>query len=176
MIRILWMAVGALLNRVRGGLFDFSGNKLLFPLFLALFARDIETTICVFVAAYVGQQFGWGTYIGALFGAAPSQAEVPQIDEIVNSVRITLHGKVVYLSEYPRIWGFAALGLRGLMWSFFIGLAVRSIPVMLCGVLMPLCYLFGEALDRLLFKRGGKTAWNLGEWLWGAVLTGFVIW
>ena len=72
------MAAGALLNRVRGGLFDFGGNKLLFPL-LALFARDIETTVCVFVAAYVGQQFGWGTYIGALFGTAPSQAEVPQI-------------------------------------------------------------------------------------------------
>ncbi len=124
----------------------------------------------------MGQQFGWGTYIGALFGTAPSQAEVPQIDEIVNSVRITLHGKVVRLSEYPRLWGFAALGLRGLMWSFFIGLAVRSIPVMLCGALMPLCYLFGEAIDRRLLRKGGKTAWNLGEWLWGAALTGFVVW
>ena len=102
--------------------------------------------------------------------------EVPQIDEIVNSVKFTFKGKTVYLSEYPRVWGFAALALRGLMWSFFIGLALQSVPVMVCGVLMPVCYALTGFLDRMVIKKGGKTAWNLGEWLWGAVLTAFVLW
>ena len=31
---MLLIAAGAFLNRLRGGLFDFGGNKLLFPLFL----------------------------------------------------------------------------------------------------------------------------------------------
>jgi len=176
MLKLLLIAGGAFLNRVRGGLFDFGGNKLLFPFFLALTAGELRTGICVFAAAYVGQQFGWGTYIGALYGAAPKQPEVPQIDEIVNSIRITFKGKCVYLSEYPRWWGFAALGLRGLLWSFLVGLAVNSVPVMLCGLLMPVCYMLTGILDSILIKKGGKTAWNIGEWLWGAVLTGFFVW
>lgn len=101
-VKILAIAGGAFLNRVRGGLFDFCGNKLLFPLFLSLAAGCPGAVLCTFIAAYVGQQFGWGTYIGALYGAVPTQAEVPQIDEIVNSVKFTFKGKTVYLSEYPR--------------------------------------------------------------------------
>ena len=176
MLKMLLIAAGAFLNRLRGGLFDFGGNKLLFPLFLALVSGSGGSFVCIFVAAYVGQQFGWGTYIGALYGTAPTQAEVPQIDEIVNALHITFKGKKVYLSEYPKVWGCAALALRGLMWSFFIGLAVNSVPVMAAGVLMPVCYLLTEAVDKLALKKGGKTAWNLGEWLWGAVLTAFVVW
>lgn len=175
-VKILAIAGGAFLNRVRGGLFDFCGNKLLFPLFLSLAAGCPGAVLCTFIAAYVGQQFGWGTYIGALYGSRPTQAEVPQIDEIVNSVKFTFKGKTVYLSEYPRVWGFAALALRGLMWSFFIGLALQSVPVIVCGVLMPVCYALTGFLDRMVIKKGGKTAWNLGEWLWGAVLTAFVLW
>ena len=34
---------------------------------------------------------------------------------------------------------------------------------MLCGALMPLCYLFGEAIDRRLLRKGGKTAWESGR-------------
>ena len=86
MIRLLWMAAGALLNRVRGGLFDFWRKTNCYR-FLALVARDIETTVCVFVAAY-GTAIRMGNSIcGAWFGTALPQAEVPQIDEIVNSVR-----------------------------------------------------------------------------------------
>ena len=176
MLKMLLIAAGAFLNRLRGGLFDFGGNKLLFPLFLALVSGSGGSFVCIFVAAYVGQQFGWGTYIGALYGTPPAQSEVPQIDEIVNALKISFKGKKVYLSEYPRAWGFAALALRGLMWSFFVGLAVGSPVVMLCGVLMPACYLAAEGCDCLLLKKGGKTAWNLGEWLWGAVFTAFVAW
>ena len=68
---------GALLNRVRGkGLFDFGGNKLLFSAFSALFARDIERRFAyLFLPPILGQRFRMGTYIGALFGTAPSQAE-----------------------------------------------------------------------------------------------------
>jgi len=175
-VKILLLAMGAFLNRVRGGLFDFSGNKLLFPLFLSFVGTTPGAMLCIFIAAYVGQQFGWGTYIGALYGSRPEQAEVPQIDEIVNSVKITLKGKTTYLSEYPRVWGFVALLLRGLMWSFLIGLAVQNVRIMLCGVLMPFCYALTGMADSFIVKKGGKTAWNLGEWLWGAVLTAFVLW
>ena len=96
-LKLLCIAVGGFLNRIRGGLFDFSGNKLLFPLFLSLFGGNFEVMFCAFFAAYVGQQFGWGTYIGALYGAAPTQAEVSEIDEIVNAVKITLGKKIFYL-------------------------------------------------------------------------------
>ena len=174
--QFLWIGLGAFLNRIRGGLFDFSGNKLLFPLFLAIICGNIETMICVFIAAYVGQQFGWGTYIGALYGSIPTQEEVPQIDEIVNSIYISLKGKKIYLSEYPRLWGFMALGLRGLVWSFFIGLAIGRLSMMICGIFMPFCYLLTYIIDKRFLKKGGKTAWNLGEWIWGAVITAFMIW
>ena len=86
MLKMLLIAAGAFLNRLRGGLFDFGGNKLLFPLFLALVSGSGGSFVCIFVAAYVGQQFGWGTYIGALYGTPPAQSEVPQIDEIVNAL------------------------------------------------------------------------------------------
>ena len=125
-VKILAIAGGAFLNRVRGGLFDFCGNKLLFPLFLSLAAGCPGAVLCTFIAAYVGQQFGWGTYIGALYGSRPIQAEVPQIDEIVNSVKFTFKGKTVYLSEYPRVWGFAALALRGAFLSVWLCRACRS--------------------------------------------------
>ena len=82
MIRLLWMAAGALLNRVRGGLFDFGGNKLLFPLLLCLPAISKRRFAYLLPPMWDSNSDG-EPYIGALFGTAPSQAEVPQIDEIV---------------------------------------------------------------------------------------------
>ena len=175
-LKFICIIGGGFLNRVRGGLFDFSGNKILFPLFLSFFGGSFDTAICTFIAAYVGQQFGWGTYIGALYGTSPTQAEVSEIDEIVNSLKITFDNKVIYLRDYPRLWGFTALALRGLLWSFLIGLALHSVVLMLCGVLMPICYMLTYFIDYYLLKKGGKTSWNLGEWLWGGVLTAFVLW
>ena len=175
-VKILAIAGGAFLNRVRGGLFDFCGNKLLFPLFCR-WRRGVRERCCARLLPLTSASSSAGELISALCtGSRPTQAEVPQIDEIVNSVKFTFKGKTVYLSEYPRVWGFAALALRGLMWSFFIGLALQSVPVMVCGVLMPVCYALTGFLDRMVIKKGGKTAWNLGEWLWGAVLTAFVLW
>lgn len=175
-LKILCILGGGFLNRIRGGLFDFSGNKLLFPLFLSFFGGNFEIMICTFIAAYVGQQFGWGTYIGALYGTPPTQDEVSEIDEIVNSAKVTFGDKVFYLRDYPRLWGFVALALRGLLWSFLIGLALHDVILMLAGLFMPICYLIGYFADDYLLNKGGKTAWNLGEWLWGGVLTAFVLW
>ena len=175
-LKILCIGVGGFLNRIRGGLFDFSGNKLLFPLFLSFFGGNWEIMICTFIAAYVGQQFGWGTYIGALYGTAPTQAEVSEIDEIVNSVKITFGGKVFYLKDYSRLWGFSALALRGLLWTFLIGLALHDVILMFAGLFMPFCYSVSYFIDKYWLKKCGKTAWNLGEWLWGGVLTAFVSW
>lgn len=47
-VKILAIAGGAFLNRVRGGLFDFCGNKLLFPLFLSLAAGCPGAVLCTF--------------------------------------------------------------------------------------------------------------------------------
>ena len=175
-LNIFCIVGGALLNRVRGGLFDFCGNKLLFPLFLSLLSGSFETMFCTFVAAYVGQQFGWGTYIGALYGTPPAQAEISEIDEIVNSLKISFGTKNFYLKDYTRMWGFVALSLRGLLWTFLIGLALHDVILMVCGILMPVCYFLTYVTEIYLLKRGNKIAWNMGEWLWGGVLTAFVLW
>ena len=181
-MKYILTVIGALINRIRGGLFDLPGGKLYFPLYLGLLAYftekvDIEGAICTAVAGYIGQQIvGWGAYIGSLtIGAAPG-TEAEMIDEIINAANFTIDGKKRYLKNYPRAWGFAGLFLRGLVWSFPVGLAVNSLPVMLCGALMPVCYTIPAVVLYKTDHNRDKTAWNVGEYIWGAVFTAVLIW
>lgn len=94
------------------------------------------------------------------------------IDDIVNAARISFKGYSWYLKDYPRVWGFAALALRGLVWTFLTGLAFQSPAIMASGLLMPVCYLLPTLALWYTKHNADKTAWNIGEWLWGFVLTG----
>ena len=177
-MKFLLTLVGSFLNRVRGGLFDWLPcNKIFYPLFIgALICTNIETFICGALAAYVGQQIvGWGSYIGSLTCGVKPSPECAMIDEIINELHITFKGHKVYLTDYPRAWGFVGLMIRGLIWTFLIGLAMNNINVMLSGVLMPVAYTIPTILLLKTKYNNTKTAWNIGEWIWGFILTTFII-
>lgn len=177
-LRTVVSVAGAFLNRVRGGLFDIPFNKLFYPLFFGILCSyaggwNIPGFVSGFLAGYVGQQIaGWGAYIGALTVGAKPAAECPMIDDIVNAARISFKGHSWYLKDYPRAWGFAALALRGLVWTFLTGLAFQSPAIMASGLLMPVCYLLPTLALWYTKHNADKTAWNIGEWIWGFVLTG----
>lgn len=174
-LKIFVSGTGAFLNRVRGGLFDIPCNKLFYPLFFGVLCSYAGGwNVSGFLACYVGQQIaGWGAYIGALTVGAKPAAECQMIDDIVNAARISFKGRSWYLKDYPRAWGFVALALRGLVWTFLIGLAFQSLAIMASGLLMPVCYLLPTLALWYTKHNADKTAWNIGEWLWGFVLTGF---
>lgn len=178
-LKIFVSGIGAFLNRVRGGLFDIPCNKLFYPLFFGFLCSyaggwNVSGLVSGFLACYVGQQIaGWGAYIGALTVGAKPAAECQMIDDIVNAARISFKGRSWYLKDYPRAWGFAALTLRGLVWTFLIGLAFQSLAIMASGLLMPVCYLLPTLALWYTKYNQDKTAWNIGEWLWGLNLTGF---
>lgn len=177
-LKIFVSGTGAFLNRVRGGLFDIPCNKLFYPLFFGVLCSyaggwNVSGFVSGFLACYVGQQIaGWGAYIGALTVGAKPAAECQMIDDIVNAAHISFKGRCWYLKDYPRAWGFAALALRGLVWTFLIGLAFQSLAIMASGLLMPVCYLLPTLALWYTKHNADKTAWNIGEWLWGFVLTG----
>ena len=177
----IFIVLGSFLNRVRGGLFEnLKFNKIFFPIFVGCLGLISEASIASFlskfIAGYVGQQIaGWGAYVGSLTTGAKPSEECSLIDDLINECRITLLGKVFYLKDFPRTWGFCGLLLRGLLWSYIVGTAFNSIPVMVSGVLMPVCYLIPTLILWHTSHNQDKTAWNLGEWIWGAVLTSFIV-
>lgn len=169
--------VGAFLNRIRGGLripgtnIKFPLNKLWQPVFYGLsmgvfcwyWNLGINCYLFGFVNAlcmYIGQQvFGWGNYVGELTNGAKSERdEAEMIDELI-----------VHISS-PRVYGFAGLSLRGLIWTFFLGLPLYNIPFMLSGASMGVCYCLAELTMQAFKKDVGKNSWNLGEWYFGFVL------
>ena len=66
--------------------------------------------------------------------------------DLLNSIKITYKKTVYYLTDFPRIWGFLGCSLRGLLSSFLFGLLAQSHEVMLCGLLVGLCYLIPTLL------------------------------
>lgn len=180
-MRYVFILLGAFLNRIRGGLFDIPLNKIYFPIYLSILAYfyynlNIEGLVSVFLAGYIGQQIiGWGAYIGSLTVGAKPSVENEMIDEIINALRITIDGRTYHVINAPRVWGFCGLFLRGLVWTIPLGLAVNSLKVMLCGGLMPVCYLIPTIILYKTKYAKTKTAWNIGEYLWGACLTAFMI-
>lgn len=111
---------GALLNRIRGGLWDPPVNKIYYPLFLGLVTNNIFTPI----GAYAGQQIcGWGAYIGSITTGVAPATECKWIDWCVQK-----------LTKYPRLWGSAALAIRGLVWTrVLLSVLVTS------GLLLEVC-------------------------------------
>ena len=174
---IILTLYGALVNRIRGGL-ELPGlgelplNKLWQPLTYGLPMANFASSYCPEAVSpityavlncltmYLGQQIcGWGTYIGELTtGQQSSREECPAIDELIKNI------------SSPRVYGFCGLCLRGLVWTFLIGLPLYSIPLMLSGLLMGPAYLIATLICQALNCAEGKNAWNLGEWVWGGLL------
>jgi hypothetical protein len=172
--------------RVRGGL-EIKGHKM--PLnkywFAVLFALcacylhgwDLNYFIVVAIAARLSTQIvGWGKYVGACLSGQFDKTEVEcyMIDKTLEPLYIKINGKQYNLVDKGFLYGVVALGLRGLILSFIIGLALQSIPFMLCGWCMGLVYYLVGLYSRKV-KALTKGGWNLSEWVFGFYL-GLILW
>ena len=179
--------------RVRGGLFERQWRRL--PLnkwwFAAIFAAcscwlkgfDWNYYLVVFIAARLSTQLaGWGEYVGCVLGMAqpqPDREDLPKVDHILDNMKWDAHDVKVWkwtvhipafnLLDHGVLFGWLGLTVRGLYMTFIIGLALQSIPFMLCGLAMGSIYWFAGWLYRLGLN-DGKGGWNIGEWIYGFYL------
>lgn len=160
--------IGAFLNRVRGGLrlpdtdTKYPINKMIQPVCYGLFLWLITGVWWMFpiglVQMYAGQQIaGWGAYIGSVTTGCPAAPECKPIDWICRK-----------LERWPILWGWAALSLRGLMWTCLLGCYPFNVWVCLSGLAMGSVYLGADWFCKLVSKDTDKNSWNLAEWAWGA--------
>lgn len=178
---LLISLIDSFLWRVRGGLRMYKDKK--FPLNKIWFAVafgieagllkgwDWSLVITTMIATLVGYQvYGWGEYIGCLLcKSKPSErSDCDLVDEIVDSLKITYKGKVYKLTDYPVLFGWVGLSLRGLILSFIIGLALNSISFMLCGLAMGTVYWLGGLFNKIIDD--GKYGWKWAEWFFGFYL------
>jgi len=183
--------------RVRGGLgerwdFKFPLNKWWFAgIFAACDAWrngwDLNRFVVMLIAARMSTQIaGWGEYVGCVLGIAqpqPDREDLPKVDHILDNMKwndhifiatvwkwtFKIHIPAFNLLDHAVLFGWLGLTIRGLYLSFLIGLALQSIPFMLCGVAMGSIYWFAGWLYRMGLN-DGKGGWNIGEWLFGAFL------
>ncbi len=176
--------------RIRGGLFERQWRRL--PLnkwwFAAVFALcacwlkgwDWNYFLVVFIAARLSTQLaGWGEAVGCALGVAKpdlNRIDMYEADDFCNTFEIqerdvkiwkwNIHIPHFKLIDHSVLWGVTYLTIRGVYLSFIIGLALQSIPFMLCGLPMGIIYWFAG----WLYRKGlndGKFGWNTGEWLFG---------
>lgn len=154
--------LGGFMNRVRGGADIWFGdeapfNKLWFPLFVGVITLNPVAA----VACYAGQQIcGWGAYIGSLTTGVAPATECKYIDYLCQPFEFE-----------PRLWGFMALAIRGLVWTAPIALALMNWQVLLLGFYFPVCYAIPTLLLLKTKYNNTKAAWNIGEVLWGMLLS-----
>lgn len=112
-----------------------------------------------------------GRYIGCLIcGSKPSErSDCDLVDDIVDSLKITWKGRTYKLTDYPVLFGWVGLSLRGGILSFIIGLAFRNFPFMFIGLGMGTVYWMGGWACRHIYN-DGKSGWRWAEWLFGAYL------
>lgn len=174
-------ALSAFLWRIRGGLWKeyIPANKIWYALFFSVCGYfrfgNIQSAVIGFICCYASYQlYGWGLYIGRLLEGGKLNPNLVQyrecelIDDLLYSCRINFKGKTVWLYEYPKLFGFCGVTLTGLIITFLWGLYFGSLPLMLSGLGMGICYWLGGKLEKL--KALGKSGWNWGEWLFGAYL------
>lgn len=119
------------------------------------------------------QAYGWGEYVSCACGVGtpnPNRRDCELVDNIVDSLVIKFKGKVYKLTDYPILFGWVGLSLRGLILSFIIGLALNSMPFMVCGLAMGTIYWLAGLIARKILKKYDKTGWNLGEICFGFYL------
>lgn len=178
MSNVLICLLSSLLWRVRGGL-KIKGhkiplNKIWFALFYAgafcyLTSFSWNVWAVVSIATLVAyQEYGWGEYVGCLLcGSKPSErSDCDLVDDIVDNLKITYKGKVYKLTDYPVLFGWLGLSLRGGIMSFTIGLAMQNIPYMFTGLAMGTVYKLGGFICKYIYD-DGKYGWRWAEWLYG---------
>ena len=179
--------------RIRGGLGERWGWK--FPLnkfwFAGIFSAcdawlhgwDLNRFSVMFIAVRLSTQLaGWGEFVGCVLGIAqpqPDREDLPKVDHILDNMKWDAHDVKVWkwtihipdfnLLDHGVLFGWLGLTVRGLYMTFIIGLALQSIPFMLCGLAMGSIYWFAGWLYRLGLN-DGKGGWNIGEWLYGFYL------
>lgn len=183
----LFVAVSALLWRIRGGLWKkyIPANKVWYAVAFGLlgyfYFGNFEAAIIGFICCYASYQlYGWGLYVGRLVSGGALNPNLVQyrecelIDDLLYSCRISFKGKEYYLYQYPRLFGFCGTTLTGLIITFLWGLYLGSIAIMLSGLGMGVCYWLGYLFNKLVpEKKGG---WGYGEYIFGAYLGGWLAW
>lgn len=179
---VLVTFVSSFLWRVRGGL-RFGNKKLPFnKIWYAIFFSIIiclaegfsfNLALTTFVAAYAGYQlYGWGVYVSRIYNGKEVDPNVDKECELIDDLLLPLHisvkGNVVYLSEYPKIFGFVGTCLTGFILTFLMGLASQSVGFMFWGLGMGPCYWLGSKLEN--YYALGKEGWNWGEYVFGFYL------
>lgn len=184
---ILIIALSSFLWRVRGGLDIWKGgnvpaNKIWYAVGFAIYAGfyfsfTAENLLIAFIACYTSYQlYGWGKYIGALTSGNldKQEKECELIDDLLDNCHVTFKGKLVYLWEYPKLYGFLGICLTGLIITFLWGLFLTNLAIMISGAAMGICYYLGTLLCKL--KDDGKSGWNWGEWIFGAYMGAVLAW
>lgn len=180
---LIFVSGGAFLNRVRGGLRIPKTNKRFpfckiwqpivygFVMGYMLYKSELDIGVSYYMfgifnglSMYLGQQIcGWGDYIGeATTGKRTDRKENELIDNIIKNI------------DSPRVYGYCGLALRGLLWTVLLGYPLYNIPLMLSGLLMPICYLIADLIKQSNDTDQGKNSWNLGEWIFGGYLWGVI--
>lgn len=165
--------------RIRGGL-RIKGHKLplckwWFAIWFACLSCiirgwDLNFFLIMIIASRMCTQIcGWGEAIGCACGISkpnPKRNDYLDFDEFCDN----FHIKDWKLVDHPQIYGVVWLTLRGLLLSFLIGLALNSIPFMVCGAPMGLIYWICGYVARKILKKYDKTGWNYGEIAFGFYL------
>ncbi|MBQ8630751.1 MAG: hypothetical protein IJ479_03410 [Alphaproteobacteria bacterium] len=183
----LFIAVSALLWRIRGGLWKehIPVNKIWYAVFFALCGYfhfgNIQAAVIGFICCYTSYQlYGWGLYVGRCLSGGALNPNLVQyrecelIDDLLYPLHVTFKGKQYYLYQYPRLFGFCGTTLTGLIITFLWGLYFGSIAVMLSGLSMGVCYWLGYLLNKLIPEQ--KAGWGYGEYIFGAYLGGWLAW
>ena len=176
--------LGAFTWRVRGGLRipgtdkKFPLNKWWFAVFYALATCYMEGWswnlffVMLIASRLCSQLYGWGEYVGCLICGSkpyPERSDCDLVDDIVDNAQVTIKGTTYKLTDFPVLWGWIGLSLRGLILSFIVGLALNSIPYMLCGFAMGTVYWLAGQFNKHVID-DGKCGWKWSEYAFGAYL------
>ena len=181
--------------RIRGGLrIPFTDKK--FPINKWWFAVWFASLACILkgwnlnfflimlIASRLATQMaGWGEYCGCVLGVGkpnPDRKDFPQLDDFLDNFKWdafdfklwkwNFHIPAFNLLEHYKLFGWIGLSARGLYLTFLIGLALNSIPFMLCGIMMGTIYWICGLFARKVLKKTDKTGWNISEWCFGYYL------
>lgn len=193
MDRVIIVSLCALGFRIRGGLgerwgWKFPLNKWWFAVIFSLCAAylhgwDQNYQLVLMIAARLSTQLaGWGEYVGCVLGIAepqPEREDLPKVDHILDNLhweardvkvwKWTVRVPAFNLLDHAILFGWLGLTVRGLYMTFIIGLALQSIPFMVCGVAMGTIYWLVGLFSRKVYPlyKGG---WNIAELIYGAYL------
>lgn len=171
--------------RVRGGLKLYKDKK--FPLNKWWFAAWFACLSCIlkgwswqfWITGFIASKMctsisGWGTYIGALYTGHISDTDKDDLNitDFVQNKLFPLFKK--NYKDYPKLYGFLALSLRGGLTTFILGLWLNSFLYMLVGLLQGSVYWLGGWTCRHIYN-DGKYGWKISEIFWGSILGIFLI-